>query len=224
MPTWIAWPSPASEPTSSPNTAPITATATATFAPEKRYGSAAGSSRRRSSAQRHAPERAQHLHLRRVDGAQAVERVDDDREEADEGDHDQLRRDAEPEPDHEDRSDHDHRHGLRGDDERIDGAPQEPERCSAIAIATPTASASAKPSSTSWAVTQASASSSVAVVDQRPGDLAGRGQQVVLDPARARRDLPARRRAPPAERRRQSRRGGHARLMPAPPAPARGAR
>ena len=84
------------------------------------------------------PERAQHLHLRRVDRAQAVERVDDDREEADEGDHDQLRGHAEPEPDHEDRSDHDHRHGLRGDDQRVHArGAASGERCSATAIATP---------------------------------------------------------------------------------------
>ena len=40
---------------------------------------------------------------------EAVERVHDDREEADQRDHDQLRRDAEAEPDHQDRGDHDHR-------------------------------------------------------------------------------------------------------------------
>ena len=125
VPTWIACPSPASDPTSSPNTAPITATATATLAPENRNGSEEGSSSRRSRSKREAPSVRIILTWSRVDALEPVERVDDDREEADQGDHDQLRGDAEAEPDHEDRSDHDHRHGLRGDHERVDGAPQD---------------------------------------------------------------------------------------------------
>ena len=65
-------------------------------------------------------ERAHHPRQLRVHRSQAVERVDGDREEADQRDDRQLRPDPEAEPDDEDRRDRDHGHRLRGDQQRVE--------------------------------------------------------------------------------------------------------
>ena len=200
VPTWIACPSPASEPTSSPNTAPITATATATLAPENRYGSDGRQLEPAEQVPAAGAQRAQHPDLVAVDRAQAVERVDGDREEADQGDDHQLGAHSEPEPNHEDRSDHDHRDGLRGDHDRVQGAAQHRGEVERDGHRHADRERECEAEQHLLRRHPGVGEQDVAVLDQGARDLARGGQQVVLHPSEAGGQPPSRPRAAPAAR------------------------
>ena len=118
--TFSRYPSPELAPACSANTAPITENTAASFAPvnipaartaARPAGTSASARRRRcASASADRGRRA----------SSAGERGHDDREEADERDHHQLRQQPEPEPEHQQRRDDRDRDRLRGDQQRIE--------------------------------------------------------------------------------------------------------
>src|SRR6266545_3371569 len=73
------------------------------------------------------PERAKQVRRVHRGGGEAVEQSDRDRKERDEDDDEDLRRQPEAEPDDEERRDRHDGHGLRRDEERLEGAAERRE-------------------------------------------------------------------------------------------------
>ena len=119
---------------------------------------------------------------------------DDDREEADQRDHDELREDPKAPPEDEQRRDHGDRDRLRADGERVDGAAQRRREVDRTASAKPTASASSSPSTTSSAVTVSSPTAGRRCSTARR-DACGAGSTSVFDAPRGRHTAPTRRAA-----------------------------
>ncbi len=150
-----------------------------------------------------------------VDGLEPGERGHDDREERDERDHDQLRADPEPEPDHEQRGDQRDRDRLRGDQQRVDRAASGRRRSgSARPSRPPCRSPAAIPSTISRAVTRKLLHSGRAVVVQGGGDRVRGGQDQRIDATEVDVQLPraeqgerAAAQAPPPVSRRHPERG-----------------
>ena len=189
-------PRPESEPTHSPKTAPIDGDRDGDLGAAEEVGQRRGRLDPPEDLAARGVERAHHLGRLGIDRAQAVERVDGDREEADQGDDRQLGADPEAEPDDQDRRDDDDRDRLRGDDQRVEGAAQRLGEVQGDGEGKPATSAQPKPSSISCSVTQAFSAEQRAALPERFGDF-GRGGdeeafevEQVGEGARARGDLP----------------------------------